>query len=53
MKDIIETVLRHPIASVIVISVTACGIADIIRAKKGVPGEPFIRITVNKTKNVV
>ena len=53
MNDIIETVLRHPIASVIVIGVTASGIADIIRAKKGVAGEPFIRITVNKTKNVV
>ena len=53
MKDVIETVLRHPIAAVIVISFTASGIAEIIRARKGVEGEPFITITVNKTKNVV
>lgn len=53
MKDIVETLLRHPIAALVVVGVTTSGIADIIRAKKGVAGEPFVRITINKTKNVV
>lgn len=48
MKDVVESILNHPIASLVVISATSFGIADIIRAIKGTRAEPKVNVSVNK-----
>ena len=35
MKDVVETILEHPIASIVVIAALFGGISDIIYAVKG------------------
>ena len=35
MKDVVETILRHPFAVLMIIGGTCVGVSDVIRAIKG------------------
>lgn len=48
MKDVVETILNHPIASLLVIGAVSFGVADVIRAVKGTRTEPMVNLSVNK-----
>ena len=47
MGNVIESILKHPIATVLIISTTAHSVASIIGAAKGNNVEPFIHTSIN------
>lgn len=47
MSNVIESVLKHPIATVFIISTTAHSVASIIGAAKGNNVQPFIHTNIN------
>lgn len=44
MKDIVSEMLRHPIATVLIIATIGTATSGIIAAGKGVPCKPFVDI---------
>lgn len=50
MKDILESMIRHPIATVIVIGSVSRGISTIIATLKGEVIEPIVNVVVNEKK---
>lgn len=52
MEKTVETIVKHPIASTIVITSIARGIAAIIVAARGGTIQPVVEITNNITKDL-
>lgn len=50
MNNIIESILKHPIASIVIISVTLDGIAKIIGVAKGANITPMIDVSLASKK---
>lgn len=50
MKTVVESILRHPISTGIIVGVTTLGIANIVRAVRGVQVDPLLTINVSKKK---
>ena len=48
MKDVIGKMLQHPIATILIISASANGVANIISAAKGKGVNPVVSVRVDK-----
>ena len=44
MKDIVSKMLAHPFASCLIIGAVTGGVANIIRAARGVENRPFVEL---------
>ena len=48
MNEVVQKMLDHPFASLIVIGAIGTAVASIVGAIKGVPGTPFVSVSSGK-----
>ena len=48
MKEALRELAKHPIISAMGISMVLSGVADVVRAARGIPANPSFQITTGK-----